>query len=214
MRNIQTLLQGIFFALLLLNSPVDSFANNDGDDDDKKKQQKTDQTAKKVLKEGIDDLLFNPDRFCPTYDESPDITGENCDMKVRFKLKMKGKTVQFKNTSESTYTHVEWRFGDGILSHDTNITQHTYEKGGLYYFSVMVYNAYTGCMDTFLGSYFIFDPHQQMGNVKPQKSIKQAAKYSLKNKILVKKEALLEKVLADMYVEEADTAVLLEEEFE
>ena len=175
MRTLNILLKGIAVFLFLLSPQTNNYAkSNDGDDNKKKKSEAT-KTHKKVLKEGVDDLLYNPNLFRPTYDESPDVMGQNCKMKARFKMKMKGKTVQFKNTSETAYTHVEWRFGDGTLSHDSFTTEHTYEKGGNYYFSVMIYNVYTGCLDSFTGSYYIFDQDAQRAKMREQRR-KMAAK--------------------------------------
>ncbi len=112
---------------------------------------------KKVLLEGQDDLLFNPNRARVAY-EGNQVETASCNLNIRFNLKVKGLTVEFVNKSKGSYTDVEWKFGDGILSHDKESTSHTYEKGGIYYFSILLFNEQTSCTDFFSGKYFLFEP--------------------------------------------------------
>ncbi len=107
--------------------------------------------------EGVDNMLVHKAAVAPTYDQFPPIlNAEACDLEAKFNLKIKGKTVEFKDRSKGEYTNIEWVFGDGFMSHQPAV-KHTYDKGGLYYFSVTLYNAKTGCVDFFAGNYFLSD---------------------------------------------------------
>lgn len=119
-----------------------------------------------TLKEGLDNLLFNKTlRKALPYDEHPPILDkENCTIDARFNLKVDGLNVAFTNRSKGDFTHTEWIFGDGAMSHLSNAT-HAYDDEGLYVFSVIVYDNNTGCLDFFSGKYYLFD-HEAMGKKK------------------------------------------------
>jgi len=121
---------------------------NDKNDHDKK--------SKKVLVEGKDDLLFDPNRSRVAYDKNP-VEIEACNLDVRFNMKVKGLTVEFVNKSKGNYTDVEWKFGDGALSQDVGGASHPYDKGGIYYFTILLFDEKTSCTDFFSGKYFLFD---------------------------------------------------------
>ena len=85
----------------------------------------------------------------PVYDKS-------CQLGISFELKTKGLEVVFLNTSQGDFTDIEWNFGDGYGSRSDYVA-HSYDKPGIYRFSVTLYNGETGCIDMLSGSYYLSD---------------------------------------------------------
>lgn len=77
-----------------------------------------------------------------------------CQLLPMFSYKTKKQTVFFKNKSIGDYTAIEWNFGDGTTSKKTHPI-HTYESGGMYAFSLSIYNE-EGCSETYEGKVYIF----------------------------------------------------------
>ena len=119
----------LFFALILITTVL--FANNNNNN----KNTADTTAAKSTDKETI-------------YDKTPVFDKVACSLNVKFNLATDGLTTKFEDKSEGEYTNVEWTFGDGFTT-STSTGEHTYAKEGVYYYTVTVYNAETGCVDFF-----------------------------------------------------------------
>lgn len=82
-------------------------------------------------------------------------TFADCDLSPRFSYATKGLSVSFNDKSAGDYTEMEWQFGDGTVSFDTN-PKHSYDEQGIYVFSLTLYNN-EGCSETFEGKVYVFD---------------------------------------------------------
>ncbi|MEZ4883609.1 MAG: PKD domain-containing protein [Chitinophagales bacterium] len=87
-------------------------------------------------------------------DRAPIYDKDVCKLDMLFDLTIEGLTVTFKNKAVGEYSNVEWTFGDGAIS-ETKDIQHTYKKSGIYYFTVMIHNTSTGCIDFIGGNYYL-----------------------------------------------------------
>ncbi len=87
-------------------------------------------------------------------DRAPIYDKEVCDLDMLFDLTIDGLKVEFKNKAVGKYSNVEWTFGDGAISEDKNIS-HTYKRSGIYYFTVMIHDPLTGCIDFIGGNYYL-----------------------------------------------------------
>lgn len=87
-------------------------------------------------------------------DRAPIYNKEVCKLDMLFDLTIDGLTVSFKNKAVGEYSNVEWTFGDGAIA-DTKDISHTYRKPGIYYFTVMIHDPATGCVDFIGGNYYL-----------------------------------------------------------
>lgn len=149
-----------FFILLVISSFLliisnNTFANNGtkpkGLDSDKNKKE----AKKDTLREGVDNLLYQKRKRDVDINHTVLKDAALCDLDAKFNLKVQGLSVEFVNRAEGEFTDIEWTFGDGYLSQDILSAQHTYEKEGMYYFSMTVYNALNSCIDVYSGHYFL-----------------------------------------------------------
>ncbi len=79
----------------------------------------------------------------------------DCDLNPKFSYATKGLSVSFNDKSAGDYNEMEWQFGDGITSFDTD-PKHTYDEAGIYVFSLTISNN-EGCSETFEGKVYVFD---------------------------------------------------------
>ncbi|MGB1241894.1 MAG: PKD domain-containing protein [Chitinophagales bacterium] len=98
-------------------------------------------------------------------DRAPVYDKEVCDLDMLFDLTIEGLKVEFKNKAVGEYSNVEWTFGDGAMSENKNIS-HTYKQSGIYYFTVMIHDPLTGCIDFIGGNYYLQNNNQSFN---PQK---------------------------------------------
>ncbi len=87
-------------------------------------------------------------------DRAPIYDKEVCKLDMLFDLSIEGLTVSFKNKAVGEYSNVEWTFGDGGVAESKDIS-HTYKKTGIYYFTVMIHDPSTGCVDFIGGNYYL-----------------------------------------------------------
>lgn len=87
-------------------------------------------------------------------DRAPIYDKEACSLDMLFDLSIEGLSVSFKNKAVGEYSNVEWTFGDGTIAESKDIT-HTYQKTGIYYFTVMIHDPSTGCVDFIGGNYYL-----------------------------------------------------------
>ena len=73
-----------------------------------------------------------------------------CSVELNFDIIVEGKEVSLFNKSVGEFSNVEVLFGDGNNSQSFDDT-HTYEKEGVHYLAVSIYDQNTGCMD-FVGA--------------------------------------------------------------
>lgn len=137
----------ITFIVLFLTVTT-AFANNNN---------KTDNTAntnKEVAVKTTEKTTAAPIANVLLLDEVPKMDKDACQLDVQFDLVINGLNVEFQNKSQGSYSDVEWMLGDGSISSDSNI-KHTYNKAGIYYFNVMLFDKQSGCMDFVAGQYFV-----------------------------------------------------------
>ncbi|MGB1243313.1 MAG: PKD domain-containing protein [Chitinophagales bacterium] len=79
----------------------------------------------------------------------------DCNLSPKFSYATKGLSVSFNDKSKGDYTEMEWQFGDGTVSFDTD-PKHSYSEEGIYVFSLTLYNN-EGCSETFEGKVYVFD---------------------------------------------------------
>ena len=104
--------------------------------------------------EEIIDLNMVVETSSAFLDKAPIYDKEICDLDMLFDLQIEGLTVSFKNKAVGEFSNVEWTFGDGSTS-DIKNAEHTYEKAGIYYFTAIIHNPETGCVDFVGGNYYI-----------------------------------------------------------
>ena len=104
--------------------------------------------------EEIIDLNMVVETSAAFLDKAPIYDKEACDLDMLFDLEIQGLTVSFKNKAVGEFSRVEWTFGDGATS-DIKNAAHTYEKAGIYYFTAIIHNPETGCVDFVGGNYYI-----------------------------------------------------------
>ena len=83
------------------------------------------------------------------------ISANACDILPQFGLKTEGLSVQFSDYSEGNIKNMEWIFGDGSISHETN-PSHRYEAEGTYALSLVV-TGIDGCREVFESKVHVFD---------------------------------------------------------
>ena len=104
--------------------------------------------------EEIVDLNMVAETSSAFLDKAPIYDKEVCDLDMLFDLDIEGLTVKFNNKAVGEFSSVEWTFGDGSTSDGKNAS-HTYEKAGIYYFTAIIHNPETGCVDFVGGNYYI-----------------------------------------------------------
>ncbi|MGB1243465.1 MAG: PKD domain-containing protein [Chitinophagales bacterium] len=104
--------------------------------------------------EEIVDLNMVAETSIAFLDKAPIYSKEACDLDMLFDLDIEGLTVNFKNKAVGEFSNVEWTFGDGSTA-DLKDAAHTYEKAGIYYFTAIIHNPETGCVDFVGGNYYI-----------------------------------------------------------
>ena len=105
-------------------------------------------------------------------DRAPIYDKEVCDLDMLFDLEIEGLTVSFKNKAVGEFSRVEWTFGDGATAADLKDAAHTYEKAGIYYFTAIIHNPETGCVDFVGGNYYIQNNKLQKVNQEDVNSTK------------------------------------------
>ncbi len=105
--------------------------------------------------EEIIDLNIVAETSTAFLDKAPIYNKEICDLDMLFDLEIEGLTVSFKNKAVGEFSRVEWTFGDGATAEDLIDAAHTYEKAGIYYFTAIIHNPETGCVDFVGGNYYI-----------------------------------------------------------
>ena len=98
--------------------------------------------------EAIVDLNMVATTSAAFLDKAPIYDKEVCDLDMLFDLQIEGLTVSFNNKAVGEFSRVEWTFGDGATS-DGADAAHTYDKAGIYYFTAIIHNPETGCVDFF-----------------------------------------------------------------
>ncbi|MEZ4883932.1 MAG: PKD domain-containing protein [Chitinophagales bacterium] len=104
--------------------------------------------------EEIIDLNMVAETSSAFLDKAPIYDKEVCDLDMLFDLEIEGLTVSFTNKAVGEFSRVEWTFGDGATA-DLTDAAHTYEKAGIYYFTAIIHNPETGCVDFVGGNYYI-----------------------------------------------------------
>ncbi|MGB0931838.1 MAG: PKD domain-containing protein [Chitinophagales bacterium] len=92
-------------------------------------------------------------------DRAPIYDKEACRLDMLFDLSIEGLSVSFKNKAVGEYSNVEWTFGDGTIADSKDIS-HTYKKTGIYYFTVMIHDPSTGCVDFIGGNYYLQETNE------------------------------------------------------
>lgn len=87
-------------------------------------------------------------------DRAPIYDKEVCSLDMLFDLTINGLEVEFKNKAVGEYSHVEWTFGDGTVVESKDVV-HKYKRSGIYYFTVMIQDPLTGCIDFIGGNYYL-----------------------------------------------------------
>lgn len=82
----------------------------------------------------------------------------DCNLSAHFSFKTKGLVVGFTNRSIGNYEQLNWNFGDGTVSNETN-PAHTYQSAGTYQFSLTVTTA-QGCQSMVSGKVYVFNSRQ------------------------------------------------------
>ncbi|MFK7908458.1 MAG: PKD domain-containing protein [Chitinophagales bacterium] len=106
------------------------------------------------VEEEIIDINLVAETSSAFLDKAPIYDKEVCDLDMLFDLDIEGLTVSFKNKAVGEFSNVEWTFGDGATS-DIKNADHTYEKAGIYYFTAIIHNPETGCIDFVGGNYYV-----------------------------------------------------------
>ncbi|MGB1243464.1 MAG: PKD domain-containing protein [Chitinophagales bacterium] len=106
------------------------------------------------VEEEIVDINLVAETSSAFLDKAPIYNKEVCDLDMLFDLDIEGLTVSFKNKAVGEFSSVEWTFGDGATS-DIKNAAHTYEKAGIYYFTAIIHNPETGCIDFVGGNYYV-----------------------------------------------------------
>jgi len=106
------------------------------------------------VEEEIVDINLVAETSSAFLDKAPIYDKEVCDLDMLFDLDIEGLTVSFKNKAVGEFSSVEWTFGDGATS-DIKNAAHTYEKAGIYYFTAIIHNPETGCIDFVGGNYYV-----------------------------------------------------------
>ncbi len=104
--------------------------------------------------EAIVDLNMVATTSVAFLDKAPLYDKEVCDLDMLFDLEIEGLTVSFNSKAVDAFSRVEWTFGDGATA-DLTDASHTYEKAGIYYFTAIIHNPETGCVDFVGGNYYI-----------------------------------------------------------
>ncbi len=87
-------------------------------------------------------------------DRAPIYDKEVCRLDMLFDLTINGLEVEFKNKAVGEYSSVEWTFGDGTVEESKDVV-HKYKRSGIYYFTVMIHDPLTGCIDFIGGNYYL-----------------------------------------------------------
>lgn len=80
----------------------------------------------------------------------------SCRTPVVFDFKIENLEVAFSCEIPKQYHYVEWWFGDGMTSREQNPV-HTYEKSGIYDFTLTACNTEEDCCYNFSGRIYAFD---------------------------------------------------------
>ncbi|MFK7908459.1 MAG: PKD domain-containing protein [Chitinophagales bacterium] len=106
------------------------------------------------VEEEIIDINLVAETSSAFLDKAPTYNNEIGDLDSLFDLEIEGLTVSFKNKAAGEFSSVEWTFGDGATS-DIKNAAHTYEEGGIYYFTAIISNPETGSIDFVGGNYYV-----------------------------------------------------------
>ncbi len=89
-------------------------------------------------------------------DKMPVLDKDICGMDLNFDIIVDGNTVELFNKSVGSFSHVEVLFGDGTTANNFE-DKHTYDKDGVKYIAVSIYDESTGCMDFVGANVFVGD---------------------------------------------------------
>lgn len=133
----KALLITILFSALCFSTYANNLKNEKGTGDKAKKEV----MAKKL--KGV-----------KVYDKMPILDKELCSLDLKFDVLVENNTIQLVDKTQGTYSEVEIIYGDGAVANDFD-NRYTYNKEGVYYIAVSVFNSDTGCMDFAGGNIYV-----------------------------------------------------------
>ncbi len=144
MRNVKNLLALLAVTLLLVST---SLATNNKSGDKGKKEK-----AKKELTEKGNKAL----KGMMVLDKMPVLDKNICNLDLDFDLVIDGNQLDILNKSVGEFSDVEIIYGDGNIANNFE-SVHKYEKSGVHYIAISIFDKNTGCIDFVGANIFIGD---------------------------------------------------------